>query len=105
MQPGVEQYAVRKFATALEALVRNLAENTGVNANEVISKLYATHEEGKKNYGFGIEVRINSRLPVKELFVELLLKAPLGEGAVDLNTLRKMLNEGNTTLRLLTWDY
>jgi hypothetical protein len=43
----------------------------------VISKLYAAHEEGKKDYGFGIEVLINSRLLVKKLFVELLLKAPV----------------------------
>jgi T-complex protein 1 subunit theta len=75
LQPGLEQYAVRKFAVALEAFAKTLAENTGVKANEVISKLYAAHEEGKKDYGFGIEVRINSRLLVKKLFVELLLKA------------------------------
>lgn len=55
MQPGLEQYAVRKFATALEAFARALAENTGVKASEVISKLYAAHEEGKKTHGFGIE--------------------------------------------------
>ncbi|PNF38356.1 T-complex protein 1 subunit theta [Cryptotermes secundus] len=54
-QPGLEQYAVRKFSTALEAFARALAENTGVKASEVISKLYAAHEEGKKNHGFDIE--------------------------------------------------
>lgn len=53
--PGLDQYAVKKFATALESFVKTLAENTGVKGNEVISKLYAAHQEGKKNYGFDIE--------------------------------------------------
>jgi T-complex protein 1 subunit theta len=56
--PGLEQYAVKKFATALETFAKTLAENTGVKANEVISKLFAAHEEGKKNHGFDIDVRI-----------------------------------------------
>lgn len=55
MQPGLEQYAVKKFATALEIFAKTLAENTGVKATEVISKLYASHEEAKKNYGFDID--------------------------------------------------
>ena len=54
--PGLEQYAVKKFATALENFPKTLAENTGVKANEVVSKLLAAHEEGKKNHGFDIEV-------------------------------------------------
>lgn len=58
MQPGLEQYAVKKFATALETFAKTLAENTGVKANEVISKLFAAHEKGKKNHGFDIDVRI-----------------------------------------------
>ncbi|KAJ9585030.1 hypothetical protein L9F63_020621 [Diploptera punctata] len=53
--PGLEQYAVKKFATALETFPKTLAENTGVKANEVVSKLLAAHEEGKKNYGFDID--------------------------------------------------
>ncbi|XP_066998690.1 T-complex protein 1 subunit theta [Anabrus simplex] len=53
--PGLEQYAITKFASALESFVKILAENSGVKANEVVSKLYAVHEEGKKNFGFDIE--------------------------------------------------
>nr|XP_033796200.1 T-complex protein 1 subunit theta isoform X1 [Geotrypetes seraphini] len=53
--PGLEQYAIKKFAEAFEALPRALAENSGVKANEVISKLYAVHQEGNKNMGFDIE--------------------------------------------------
>lgn len=53
--PGLDQYAVKKFATSLESFPKTLAENTGVKGNEVVSKLYAAHQEGKKNYGFDIE--------------------------------------------------
>ncbi|MFT7818496.1 T-complex protein 1 subunit theta isoform X1 [Arapaima gigas] len=53
--PGLEQYAIKKFAEAFEALPRALAENSGVKGNELISKLYAAHHEGNKNFGFDIE--------------------------------------------------
>jgi len=52
--PGLEQYAIQKFAEALEILPRAIAENTGVKATEVISKLYASHQEGNKNVGVDI---------------------------------------------------
>lgn len=54
--PGLEQYAIKKFAEAFEALPRALAENSGVKGNELISKLYAAHHDGNKNIGFDIEV-------------------------------------------------
>jgi T-complex protein 1 subunit theta len=53
--PGLEQYAIQKFGESLEALPRALAENAGVKETELISKLYAAHQEGKKNIGFDIE--------------------------------------------------
>ncbi|KYQ52508.1 T-complex protein 1 subunit theta [Trachymyrmex zeteki] len=53
--PGLEQYAARKFATALEIFPKTLAESSGVRASELVSKLYAAHKEGKKNYGFDID--------------------------------------------------
>uniref|UniRef100_A0A7N9AQW1 T-complex protein 1 subunit theta n=1 Tax=Mastacembelus armatus TaxID=205130 RepID=A0A7N9AQW1_9TELE len=53
--PGLEQYAIKKFAEAFEALPRALAENSGVKGSELISKLYASHHEGNKNMGFDIE--------------------------------------------------
>uniref|UniRef100_A0A7N6FAR2 T-complex protein 1 subunit theta n=1 Tax=Anabas testudineus TaxID=64144 RepID=A0A7N6FAR2_ANATE len=53
--PGLEQYAIKKFAEAFEALPRALAENSGVKGNELISKLYSAHHEGNKNMGFDIE--------------------------------------------------
>lgn len=56
-RPGLEQYAIKKYAEAFEVLPRALAENSGVKGNELISKLYAAHHEGNKNAGFDIEVR------------------------------------------------
>lgn len=55
-RPGLEQYAVRKFATALEIFPKTLADNTGNRASELVSKLYASHKEGNKTFGFDIEV-------------------------------------------------
>lgn len=57
----MEQYAIGKFAESLEAIPRALASNAGVNATDVISKLYSAHQEGNKNTGFDNEVRIIGR--------------------------------------------
>ena len=75
--PGLEQYAVKKFAQSLETIPRALAENAGfkvcygeeedvgvfectcvhvLQANEVVSKLYAAHQRGEKNTGIDVEV-------------------------------------------------
>jgi len=53
--PGLEQYSIQKFAEALEALPRAIAENKGVKGTEVISKMYASHQEGNKSSGVDIE--------------------------------------------------
>lgn len=56
-RPGLEQYAIQRFAQALEALPKALAENSGVRGTELVSTLYAAHAQGQKNHGFNIEVR------------------------------------------------
>lgn len=48
---GLEQYAVRSYARALEVAVRALAENGGEKATEWIAMLYAKHEAGEINTG------------------------------------------------------
>lgn len=53
--PGVEQYAVRKFASALETFPKALADNSGVNGAEIINKLYADHKAGNYTHGFDID--------------------------------------------------
>jgi len=52
---GLEQYAVKAFAKALEVVPRTLAENAGAVAIDMISQLYAAHEKGDTNAGIDIE--------------------------------------------------
>jgi len=54
-RPGLEQYAMGKFAEALEAVPRALSENAGLKATEVVSKLNAAHGAGQKHAGVDIE--------------------------------------------------
>jgi len=54
-EPGLEQYAIRKFAEALEVVPRTLAENAGASHTQVVSDLYAAHEAGKTNVGVDID--------------------------------------------------
>lgn len=56
--PGLAQYAVKQYAQAFETMPKALAENAGVKATELLSKLYAAHQDGQKNAGFDIEVSI-----------------------------------------------
>lgn len=42
--PGLEQYAVRKFATALESFPKALSDNSGQRSTGVISKLLEAHQ-------------------------------------------------------------
>jgi T-complex protein 1 subunit theta len=53
--PGLDQYAIKKFAESLEVVPRTLAENAGHNATETISQLYAAHTGGKANEGVDVE--------------------------------------------------
>lgn len=53
--PGLEQYAIKKFAEAFEVIPKTLAENSGFKNTEVLSLLYAAHQEGKATFGFNIE--------------------------------------------------
>mmetsp|Transcript_12707 Transcript_12707/g.20550 ORF Transcript_12707/g.20550 Transcript_12707/m.20550 type:complete len:539 (-) Transcript_12707:29-1645(-) len=53
--PGLEQYAMNKFAEALEVIPKTLAENAGQDPTAVISDLYAAHKSGQANAGINIE--------------------------------------------------
>lgn len=54
-QTGLEQYAIKKFAEALEVVPLTLAENAGLKSHNIISQLYAAHEKGLTNVGVDIE--------------------------------------------------
>ena len=62
---GLDQYAIRKFADALDVVPRTLAENSGCDATAIMHTLHASHfihanddvvtKENKANMGFDIE--------------------------------------------------
>lgn len=43
--PGLPQHAIRKYAEAFEVIPRTLAESAGLDATEVLSKLYTAHQK------------------------------------------------------------
>jgi T-complex protein 1 subunit theta len=48
--PGLMQYSIRKYAEAFEVVPRTLAESAGLDATEVLSRLYSGHftQDGKE---------------------------------------------------------
>merc|ERR1711881_777607 len=56
---GLEQYSVEKFAEAFEIFPRVLADNSGLNAQEVISLLYNAHGPEKSPVK-GVDIESNS---------------------------------------------
>jgi len=53
--PGLEQYAVLKFAEALEVVPKILADNSGSSYIDVITAMYAAHQKGEKFAGVDVE--------------------------------------------------
>jgi len=45
--PGLAQYAIRKYGEAFEVIPRTLAESAGLDATEVLSRLYTAHSPHK----------------------------------------------------------
>ncbi|GJJ06057.1 hypothetical protein Clacol_000245 [Clathrus columnatus] len=58
---GLNQHAVRKFATALEVVPRTLAENAygGSEASEIVGKIWAKHNSQEKDSAtWGVDVEV-----------------------------------------------
>jgi len=53
--PGLDQYAIRAFAKALEFVPKTLAENAGLDASHVLAGLSAAHANGHASAGVDIE--------------------------------------------------
>lgn len=64
--PGLDQYAVRKFAAALEVFPKSLADNSGVNSTEVLQALHLAHRGGAVTQGIDLESELPSTLDAKE---------------------------------------
>lgn len=63
--PGLAQHAIKRFADALEVVPRTLAENAGLDATDVLSKLYAAHQADDTGaVGVDVEVRLALSLSV-----------------------------------------
>lgn len=55
---GLSQYAIKKYGEALEVIPRTLAESCGLDATEVLSRLYAAHHKSDKA-DIGVDVENN----------------------------------------------
>lgn len=61
--PGLSQHAIRKFGESLEAVPRTLAENAGLDAQSVLSRLYRS-EGGTRGVDIEVLCRRSSRMGV-----------------------------------------
>jgi T-complex protein 1 subunit theta len=43
--PGLSQHVIKKYGEAFEVIPRTLAESAGLDATEVLSRLYAEHHK------------------------------------------------------------
>ena len=66
--PGVEQYAIRAFATALDATPAALAENSGLSPIETLTDLKARHVK-ERNSRLGVDCLSKGTNDMRELFV------------------------------------
>ena len=53
--PGLDQYAMRKYASSFEVIPRMLAEVSGSNGTNMVTQLEADHNAGKKSHGVHVE--------------------------------------------------
>eukprot|EP00474_Spongospora_subterranea_P009359 CRZ09817.1 hypothetical protein [Spongospora subterranea] len=52
---GLEQYAIKAYADAMAMFPRTLAQNAGLDATQILAKLYSAHERGDSTVGVNIE--------------------------------------------------
>lgn len=65
--PGLDQYAIEKFAHSLEVIPRTIAENAGHKAEDLIASLYAETAKSKK-VGIDIENGVIGEVKVYDSF-------------------------------------
>ena len=54
---GLAQYSIKKFGEAFEVVPRTLAESAGLDATEVLSRLYAAHQK-KDGWSTGVDIEV-----------------------------------------------
>lgn len=60
--PGLAQYAIKKYGEAFEVVPRSIAESAGLDATEVLSRLYAAHSR-KDEWTTGVDIEVRNALP------------------------------------------
>ncbi|KAK8047361.1 hypothetical protein PG996_015425 [Apiospora saccharicola] len=55
---GLPQYSIRKFGEAFEVVPRTIAESAGLDATEVLSRLYTAHHK-KDDWKTGVDIENN----------------------------------------------
>jgi T-complex protein 1 subunit theta len=90
--PGLDQYAVAQFARAMQVVPHTLSINAGQDADEMMARLQAAHEEGKSNEGVNIE-EVDATLDAGEAAIFDIL-------AIKLEALRLACNAAITVLRV-----
>ena len=60
LTPGLSQYSIRKFGEAFEVIPRTLAESAGLDATEVLSRLYTAHHK-KDDWTTGVDIEVTIR--------------------------------------------
>ncbi|KAK3399230.1 T-complex protein 1 subunit theta [Sordaria brevicollis] len=73
---GLAQYSIKKYGEAFEVVPRILAESAGLDATEVLSRLYAAHQK-KDTWSTGVDIENNDNSgtldAVKEGILDLLV--------------------------------
>ncbi|EFN58038.1 hypothetical protein CHLNCDRAFT_34430 [Chlorella variabilis] len=54
-ETGLDQYAIMKYAEALEVVPRTIAENSGLSATDALAALYSAHAGGQAAAGLDVE--------------------------------------------------
>ncbi|KAK7753442.1 T-complex protein 1 subunit theta [Diatrype stigma] len=54
---GLAQYSIRKFGEAFEVVPRTIAESAGLDATEVLSKLYTAHHK-RDDWTTGVDIEV-----------------------------------------------
>ncbi|KAI9843606.1 MAG: T-complex protein 1 subunit theta [Sclerophora amabilis] len=62
--PGLPQYAIKKYGEAFEVVPRTLAESAGLDATEVLSRLYTAHHRRGDEWTTGVDLENEDRTGV-----------------------------------------
>lgn len=66
---GLAQHSIKRWAEACEVVPRTLAENAGLNAEDVVSNLYKAHEDGEVDASVDIESPAEGVVSAKKINV------------------------------------